>query len=120
MILFTLFDRVKTWFYAIPAVDWLRRLHHRIHMWNRYVGFFVNWIVAHGGVTALVASLGALVGLVLGHVWPAAFIAAVGMWTVYLIGELAGAFGGGKSPWWDHVGDMVGPSLVVLIVWSLR
>ena len=120
MILFDLFDKAKNWFYSIPVIDWLRRLHHRIHMWNRYVGFFVNWIVAHGGVTALVASAGALVGLAIGHVWLAAFVAAVGMWAVYLIGELAGVFRKGTSPWWDHVGDMVGPSLVVLAVWLLR
>ena len=68
--------------------------------------YIVNW-TAHGLVVAVVVFA---LSLPWGHT--GAIVGYVGGVLAYFIGETIGAIKGGTSPWWDHVGDVMGPFIL--------
>ena len=114
--------KFKRWLYAIPAVHWLRLQHSYIHAWNRWVGYLVNWLGHYAVCWAVVAvfSIPPLIhsGLMAG--WIGAVIGASVALLFYSLSELHGVIRRSTAPWWDHVGDLIGPVVCFFQVWSMR
>ena len=109
MKFFTWVKRVERWIVPQVAWDW----YYDLPTWPRN---FVNWVVVHGGITALVVLLFALPGMLgLGDQ-----AQTIGAWVGY--GVSAGFYvvketiswktGGSTWPSLDQVGDAVGPLIV--------
>ncbi len=115
MKLFAWVKRVERWIVPQAAWDW----YYGLPKWPRN---FVNWVVVHGGITALVVLLFALPGML----WLGDQPQALGAWVGYGLGAgfyitkevVTWRMGGSKWPSLDQVGDAVGPVIVGLIaVW---
>ncbi len=119
MTLRELIDKTKAWLYAIPFVVWVRTLHGQIHAWNRWVGFLLNWL-GHYAVCVVAALAGAGIGALLGGTWAGAMAGATMAFAFYFASELDGVIRRSSAPWWDHVGDLVGPLVCFFQVWALR
>ena len=109
---------IERWFYRIPAMAYLRGLQARLHAWNRWAGFLLNW-VGHYVACVLIAGVGALVGWYFGSAWTGAAAGASVALLFYSIREIGGAIKG-KSHWWDHVGDIAGPIICYFQVWGMK
>jgi hypothetical protein len=122
--------KIEAWFYTIPVVNALRRWHSSLP--PRPWGYLVNWL-GHYGVCWVLVGVGALVGLLIWWVtpvgsvavWWGAFVGATIGLVFYTVREAPGFLKilKGKpttAPWWDHVGDWVGPLVCWIQVLLLR
>ena len=101
--------RVERWIVPQALWDW----YYDLPTWPRN---FVNWVVVHGGITALVVLLFALPGMLgLGDQ-----VQAIGAWVGYGVGAgfyivketISWKTGSSTWPSLDQVGDAAGPVIV--------
>lgn len=118
MSLQEIISKVESMFGAIPIVIKLRAWHKAVGERNRMLGYLINWL-AHYGVCVAATLVACVIGLVAGSWWWGAFAGATIALVFYTIREAPGFYRKvflkqvDGAPWWDHVGDWVGP----LICW---